>query len=156
MSASLRDPVSEDEGRNRLNMDSQWRKRSNAWLSSARGLANSGRTDTQNTNNTNATSNTDERRPMNLRRLTAFGTPTGEQEGIREAWRRHKAERGSSLSAQKWRQIKAGLKMIGQRRKADNTIDHAKSAELLAELTSGIPAALILASMFQRDEHGSK
>lgn len=156
MSASLRDPVSEDEGRSRLNMDSQWRRRSNAWLSSARGLAYSGRTDTQNTNNTNATSNTDERRPMNLRRLTAFGTPTGEQEGIREAWRRHKAERGSSLSAQKWRQIKAGLKMIGQRRKADNTIDHAKSAELLAELTSGIPAALILASMFQRDEHGSK
>ncbi|PCH02254.1 Phospholipase D family [Penicillium occitanis (nom. inval.)] len=156
MSGSLRDPVSEDEGRNRLNMDSQWRKRSNAWLSSARGLAYSGRTDTQNTNNTNATSNTDERRPVNLRRLTAFGTPTGEQEGIREAWRRHKAERGSSLSAQKWRQIKAGLKMIGQRRKADNTIDHAKSAELLAELTSGIPAALILASMFQRDEHGSK
>ncbi|OKL63463.1 hypothetical protein UA08_02078 [Talaromyces atroroseus] len=152
LSTQLRDGVSEDEGRDRLNMDSQWRKRSNAWLSSARGLAYSGRQDAQNSNN----NNNEERRPMNLRRLTTFGTPTGEQEGSKEIWRRHKTERGSSLSAQRWRQIKAGLKLIGQRRKADNTVDHAKSAELLAELTSGIPAALILASMFQRDEHGSR
>ncbi|KAH8688861.1 hypothetical protein BGW36DRAFT_421216 [Talaromyces proteolyticus] len=145
----LRDGVSEDEGRDRLNMDSHWRKRSTAWLSTARGLTNGGRQDTQNSNN-------DERRPSNFRRLATLGGPSGEQEGFREAWRRHKAERGSSLSAQKWRQIKAGLKLIGQRRKAENTVDHVKSAELLAELTSGIPAALILASMFQRDEHGSR
>ncbi|QKX64422.1 uncharacterized protein TRUGW13939_11596 [Talaromyces rugulosus] len=149
-SPQLRDGVSEDEGRDRLNMDSNWRKRSNAWMSTARGLTYGGRQDTQNSNNN------DERRPSNFRRLTAFGSPAGEQEGFREVWRRHKAERGSSLSAQKWRQIKAGLKLIGQRRKGENTVDHVKSAELLAELTSGTPAALILASMFQRDEHGSR
>lgn len=154
LSSQLRDGVSEDEGRDRLNRDSQWRKRSNAWLSSARGLTYGGRQDTQNSNNAN--NNNEERRPINLRRLTAFGSQAGEQEGLKETWRRHKAERGTSLSAQRWRQIKAGLKLIGQRRKADNTVDHAKSAELLAELTSGIPAALILASMFQRDEHGSR
>jgi phospholipase D1/2 len=46
--------------------------------------------------------------------------------------------------------------MIGQRRKTETTVDHVKSAELLAELTSVVPAALLLASMFQRDEHGSR
>jgi phospholipase D1/2 len=35
-------------------------------------------------------------------------------------------------------------------------VDSKKSAELLAELASAVPAALILASAFQRDEHGSK
>jgi phospholipase D1/2 len=94
------------------------------------------------------------KRPSNLRRITGLGGPSENGEG--PSWRRHRADRGSSLSAQKWRQIKAGLKLIGQRRKVDHTVDHAKSAELLAELASGIPAALILASMFQRDEHGSK
>jgi phospholipase D1/2 len=142
-----RDGVSEDEGRDRLRKDPQMRRRSSAWLSTARGLTYSGRHDSQ---------QADEKRPSNFRRLTAFAGPSGETEGIREAWKRHRAERGSSLSAQKWRQIKAGLKMIGQRRKAENTVDHIKSAELLAELTSGIPAALLLASMFQRDEHGSR
>ncbi|KAJ5114615.1 hypothetical protein NUU61_000374 [Penicillium alfredii] len=71
-------------------------------------------------------------------------------------WRRHRNERGTSASAQRWRQIKAGFKLIGQRRKPDNTVDNKKSAELLAELASAVPAALILASAFQRDEHGSK
>jgi phospholipase D1/2 len=45
---------------------------------------------------------------------------------------------------------------MGQRRKGDNAVDNKKSAELLAELASAVPAALILASFFQRDEHGSK
>ncbi|PWY67571.1 phospholipase D1 [Aspergillus heteromorphus CBS 117.55] len=143
-----REGVSEDEGRDRLNRDTAWRRKS-AWLANARGLTYSGRQlDTQNTQ--------DERRPSNLRRLTGLAGPSENAEGIAPPWRRHRADRGSSLSAQRWRQIKAGLKLIGQRRKVDNTVDHAKSAELLAELTSGVPAALILASMFQRDEHGSK
>ncbi|KAH8428924.1 phospholipase D [Aspergillus melleus] len=137
--AQQREGVSEDEGRDRLNQDTTWRRRS-AWLANSRGITQGG---------------PDERRPSNLRRLTGFG-PSENAEGLSAPWRRHRADRGSSLSAQRWRQIKAGLKLIGQRRKADNTVDHAKSAELLAELTSGVPAALILASMFQRDEHGSK
>ncbi|EAW09161.1 phospholipase D [Aspergillus clavatus NRRL 1] len=141
-----REGVSEDEGRDRLNRDA-WRRRS-AWLN-ARGLSYSGRQqETQ--------PGQDERRPSNFRRLTGLAGPSDNPDGTAPPWRRHRADRGSSLSAQKWRQIKAGLKLIGQRRKAENTVDYAKSAELLAELTSGVPAALILASMFQRDEHGSK
>ena len=72
-------------------------------------------------------------------------------------WKLGRGDRTSNVSAAKWRQVKAGLKAIGQRRKAEiNKVDHAKSAELLAELTAGVPAALILASMFQRDEHGNR
>lgn len=144
-----REGVSEDEGRDRLSKDAAWRRRS-AWLTNSRGLNYTGRqTDNQGTR--------EEKRPSNFRRITAgLGGPSEHGEGLAPSWRRHRADRGSSLSAQKWRQIKAGLKLIGQRRKADHTVDHAKSAELLAELASGIPAALILASMFQRDEHGSK
>ncbi|KAL4951325.1 hypothetical protein BDW69DRAFT_40643 [Aspergillus filifer] len=142
-----REGVSEDEGRDRLSRDAAWRRRS-AWLTNARGLTYGGRPD-------NIT-HQDERRPSNLRRITGIAGPSENGEGQVAPWRRHRADRGSSLSAQKWRQIKAGLKLIGQRRKVDNTVDHAKSAELLAELASGIPAALLLASMFQRDEHGSK
>ncbi|OJZ91451.1 hypothetical protein ASPFODRAFT_29816 [Aspergillus luchuensis CBS 106.47] len=143
-----REGVSEDEGRDRLNRDTAWRRKS-AWLANARGLTYSGR-------QIDAPANQEERRPSNLRRLTGLAGPSENAEGTAPPWRRHRADRGSSLSAQRWRQIKAGLKLIGQRRKVDNTVDHAKSAELLAELTSGVPAALILASMFQRDEHGSK
>ncbi|PLB39369.1 phospholipase D [Aspergillus candidus] len=137
-----REGVSEDEGRDRLNRDTAWRRRS-AWLANSRGLTYGSQ------------ANQEDRRPSNLRRLTGLAGPS-EHDGLAPPWRRHRAERGSSLSAQRWRQIKAGLKLIGQRRKTDHTVDHAKSAELLAELTSGVPAALILASMFQRDENGSK
>ncbi|KAL2816827.1 hypothetical protein BDW59DRAFT_135407 [Aspergillus cavernicola] len=144
-----REGVSEDEGRDRLNRDTAWRRRS-TWLTNGRGMTYSGR-------QPDAPTNQEDKRPSNLRRLTAgLGGPSENGEGLTPSWRRHRADRGSSLSAQKWRQIKAGLKLIGQRRKVDHTVDHAKSAELLAELASGIPAALILASMFQRDEHGSK
>ncbi|RAL06899.1 phospholipase D [Aspergillus homomorphus CBS 101889] len=143
-----REGVSEDEGRDRLNRDTAWRRRS-VWLANARGFTYGGR-------QLDTPTNPDERRPSNLRRLTGLAGPSDNIEGPAPPWRRHRTDRASSLSAQKWRQIKAGLKLIGQRRKVDSTVDHAKSAELLAELTSGVPAALILASMFQRDEHGSK
>ncbi|RPA96574.1 phospholipase D [Choiromyces venosus 120613-1] len=55
-----------------------------------------------------------------------------------------------------WRALKAGLKMMGQRKKEESRVDREKSAELVAELTAATPAAVILASMFQRDEHGNK
>ncbi|KAI9373238.1 hypothetical protein BJX61DRAFT_396474 [Aspergillus egyptiacus] len=143
-----REGVSEDEGRDRLNRDTAWRRRS-VWLANARGLTYGGR-------QPEVSAAHDERRPSNLRRITGLGGSPENGEGPAPHWRRHRNDRGSSLGAQRWRQIKAGLKLIGQRRKVDNTVDHAKSAELLAELASGIPAALLLASMFQRDEHGSK
>ncbi len=143
-----RQGVSEDEGRDRLGKDSPWR-RGSAWVQSARGHSYTGhrRQDSQDP--------PDGKRPSNFRRLTGFG---GTSEGLNAApspWRL-RGERTSSVSAQKWRQLKAGLRMLGQRKREENRIDHAKSAELLAELLAGPPAALIIASMFQRDEHGHK
>jgi phospholipase D1/2 len=124
-----RQGYSEDEGRSRLgNKESAWTR----GLHSARGLSYGGlrRHDP----------NVDE------------GDPTSER---RPAWRM-RSERTSSLSAQKWKSIKNSLKLLGNRAKAERQVDHAKSAELMAELLAGAPAALFLASMFQRDEHGHK
>lgn len=145
-----RQGVSEDEGRNRLNRASPWR-RGNAWISGPRGANHTA------SRKTSQAEAGDDRRPSNLRRFTGFGgsNETGEGSSF-SSWKGHRGERASNVSAAKWKQLKAGLKMIGQRRKAENTVDHAKSAELLAELTAGSPAALILASMFQRDEHGNR
>ncbi|KAL9033920.1 MAG: hypothetical protein Q9214_007281, partial [Letrouitia sp. 1 TL-2023] len=134
-----RQGVSEDEGRDRMN--NAWR-RGSAWVHSRR-------SDQQ--------TPAEPRRPTTIRRFTGFATPNGDPDvGPFSPWKSLRDGRTSTVSAAKWRQLKAGLKMIGQRRKAENTVDHAKSAELLAELTAGVPAALILASMFQRDEHGNK
>ncbi|OCL05360.1 phospholipase D1 [Glonium stellatum] len=139
----IRQGVSEDEGRDRLAKESAWTR----GLHSARGLSYGGvrRHDTG--------EGSEDRRPRNLRRLTGFGSIG--TDGAPSTWRQ-RGERTSSLSAQKWRQIKAGLKMLGQRSKEERRVDHAKSAELMAELLAGAPAALFLASMFQRDEHGHK
>ncbi|KAG0154796.1 hypothetical protein PDIDSM_366 [Penicillium digitatum] len=136
-----REGVSEDEGRERLSR----RMRSRPWANT-RVASYTDRPD----------ANPDEQRPRNLRRLTGFAGPSGNDESLTASWRRHRTERGTSASAQRWKQIKAGLKLIGQRRRPDNAVDNKKSAELLAELASAVPAALILASAFQRDEHGSR
>ena len=143
--------VSEDEGRDRLNRDSPWR-RGSAWVHGPRGLSYSA------ARRSNQHSTDEIPRPSNFRRFTGFGGLGDGQEGSPSPFSpwRLRSERTSSISAAKWRQLKAGLKMLGQRRKAETTIDHAKSAELLAELTAGVPAALLVASMFQRDEHGNK
>ncbi|KAL9131281.1 MAG: hypothetical protein Q9217_000769 [Psora testacea] len=142
--------VSEDEGRERISRSSPWH-RGSSWVHGPRGLSNRGsRKEAQQPAS-------DDRRPSNLRRITGFGTSADLPDGpTLSPWKLHRGERAKGVSAAKWRQLKAGLRMIGQRRKAENTIDHAKSAELLAELTAGAPAALILASMFQRDDHGNK
>ncbi|KAJ5463562.1 hypothetical protein N7475_008506 [Penicillium sp. IBT 31633x] len=137
-----REGVSEDEGRERLSR----RTRSRPWAN----------TRVASYTDRHPDSNQDEQRPSNLRRLTGFAGPSGNDESLTASWRRHRTERGTSASAQRWKQIKAGLKLIGQRRRPENTVDNKKSAELLAELASAVPAALILASAFQRDEHGSK
>ena len=139
-----RQGVSEDEGRDRLAKESAWTR----GLHSARGLSYGGlRRHDQNGEDS------EERRPSQLRRLTGFGGAGGE--GQPSPWR-IRSERTSSLSAQKWKSIKNSLKMIGASKRAERQVDHAKSAELMAELISGAPAALFLASMFQRDEHGRK
>ena len=142
--------VSEDEGREKLRRANAWR-RGSAWVHGPRGLSYAG------SRKQSQQPSTEERRPSNLRRLTGFGTSNeGSDSSPFSPWKGHRGERATTISAAKWRQLKAGLRMMGQRRKAENTIDHAKSAELLAELTAGVPAALIVASMFQRDEHGNK
>ncbi|KAI9881525.1 MAG: Phospholipase D1 [Pleopsidium flavum] len=149
MPGDSRQGVSEDEGRFRSNRGSPWKKGS--------ALANSPHgTRYSEAQGPNIRETSEARRPSHFRRLTGLGALPDGPDASLSPWKRHGGERTASISAQKWRQLKAGLKMIGQKKKAENTIDHAKSAELLAELTAGIPAALILASMFQRDEHGNK
>jgi phospholipase D1/2 len=138
--------ASEDDSRNQAGQESPWKRRA-AW----RGLSyNSGQR-----KNNEATPTGEGRRPITLRNLTHIGTHTDESDG-RPSRRRIMTERGTSLSAQKWRQIKQKIQLLGQSKKKERTVDHEKSAELLAELLAGSPAALIAASMFQRDEHGSK
>lgn len=147
-----RQGVSEDEGRDRLARGSPWR-RAGSWVNSPRGMSYGG------IRKPNHDRPSESSRPGHFRRaLTALGGSGDGTDGLSapfSSWR-HNGERNPSMSAAKWRRMKAGLKMLGQRRKAESTIDHAKSAELLAELTAGVPAALLLASMFQRDEHGNR
>ena len=136
--------MSEDEGRHRLDAGSPSRMK-NAWrgLSYGQGPRKSGHGTPEGS------------RPTAMKRLTGL---VGHAQATDTISRRQRAkgERGASLSAQKWRQIRQQLKLLGQKKGKDRTIDHEKSAELLAELIAGSPAALMLASMFQRDEHGSK
>lgn len=56
----------------------------------------------------------------------------------------------------KWQKLKDSLKAMGRSKKEESKVDKQKSAELVAELTAGTPAVAMLASMFQRDEHGNK
>ncbi|KAH7383925.1 hypothetical protein BKA66DRAFT_88802 [Pyrenochaeta sp. MPI-SDFR-AT-0127] len=139
-----RQGYSEDEGRSRIAKESAWTR----GLHSARGLSYGG----LRRHDPNAEEEGHERRPGNLRSLTSFKGATGDTQS---PWRM-RSERTSSLSAQKWKSIKNSLKLLGNRAKQERQVDHAKSAELMAELLAGAPAALFLASMFQRDEHGHK
>nr|POE56425.1 phospholipase d1 [Quercus suber] len=128
---------SEDEGRDRLR--SAWRR----GVEGARGLSYVARRP-QTEDEAPST-----KRPSNLRRFTGF-------DGGGSTFRA-RAERQGTSSAQKWRQVKAGLKMLGKRKQDERMrIDHQKSAQLMAELLAGGPAALIFASMYQRDEHGHR
>ncbi|KAL7623493.1 Phospholipase D1 [Parahypoxylon ruwenzoriense] len=64
------------------------------------------------------------------------------------------ADRAATFGAQRWKQVKHTLRMLGKRR--TDQFDFYKSAELMAELRAVTPAVVILASMLQRDEHGNK
>lgn len=141
-----RQGYSEDEGRSRIAKESAWKR----GLHSARGLSYGGLR--QHDSNAEEEGTEQRSRPGNLRGFTSFG---GTADGRPSPWRM-RGERTSSLSAQKWKSIKNSLKLLGNRAKAERQVDHAKSAELMAELLAGAPAALFLASMFQRDEHGHK
>lgn len=140
-----RQGVSEDEGRDRLAKESTWTR----GLHSARGLSYGGIRRHQDENQ----DATGEKRPSNLRRLTGFAINNAD--GTPSHWRA-RSDRTQSMGAAKWSRVIAGLKILGQKHKAERTGDHLKSAELMAELLAGAPAALFLASMFQRDEAGHK
>ena len=130
--------VSEDEGRDKVR--AAWRR----GIEGARGLSYVARRHNEN-------DSPDARRPSNFRRFT------GALDGSSSSPFRTRADRQSSSSAQRWRQVKAGLKMLGQRRRDERMrVDHQKSAQLMAELLAGAPAALVFASMFQRDENNHR
>jgi phospholipase D1/2 len=143
---------SEDEGRDRLAREGLWR-RGSAWVQNHRGqsytAAVAGAVPRQKSDDGADVV----KRPSGLRRLTGFGLQ--DADGSPSPWR-HRGERTTSVSAARWRQLKASLKMLGARKREEHRIEHAKSAELMAELIAGAPAALFLASMFQRDEKGHK
>lgn len=132
--------LSEDEGRDRIR--NAWRK----GIEGARGLSYHPRNKTDD-DSPGAT------RPSQFRRITGLADASSSSP-LRT---REKPDRQTTTSAQKWRQVKAGLKLLGQRKRDERIrVDHQKSAQLMAELLAGSPAALVLASMFQRDESNHK
>ncbi|KAI9735807.1 MAG: Phospholipase D1 [Cirrosporium novae-zelandiae] len=145
--AEDRQGVSEDEGRSRLR-ESTW-QRSRAWMHGPRGFSYAGRA--------THSGRQSPRRPSNFRKIT--GLRASEiQDGLMSPFKRPRprGSRPPSFSAQRWRQIKASIKNLGQRKKAEMTIDHLKSAALVAELMAGAPAVIFLASQFQKDDHGHR
>ena len=141
--------VSEGEGRERLGTQRAWR-RGSSWISGARGQSFGGSQATE------VDGTPSSRRPSNFRRAFT-GLGGGQSDGDGPSQRRPflAAERASTFGAQRWRMLKHGLKLLGQK-KEEHKVDYLKSAELMAELRAGAPAALMLASMIQRDEHGNK
>ncbi|KAF8852167.1 phospholipase-like protein D1 [Acephala macrosclerotiorum] len=148
-SLEQRGHLSEGEGRDRLNNRSAWR-RGSSWIAGSRGFSHGSVDHTPEVDGASSS-----RRPSNFRRMTGLGG--GVSEGEAQTSRRPflGAERATTFGAQRWRMIKHSLKLLGQR-KEEHRVDYLKSAELMAELRAGAPAALMLASMIQRDEHGNK
>ncbi|KAH8820913.1 phospholipase-like protein D1 [Xylogone sp. PMI_703] len=143
--------LSEGEGRDRLGNQSAWR-RGSSWVSSGLAFGTS-----SNQQDIEADGTPTPRRTA-FRRFTGLGGGGGGiSDGDVQPPRRPflGAERAATFGAQRWRMLKHGLKLLGQR-KEEHRIDYMKSAELMAELRAGAPAALMLASMIQRDEHGNK
>lgn len=145
--ANGRQGLSEDEGRKKFGQPNGWTPRH-----PLRGLSYGG----QRKPNEPSVDKVEARRPLTLLNFAniASAREIGDVETPKTSRRRLMAERGATLSAARWRQIKNSFRLLG--RKREMTQDHAKSAELLAELAAGSPAALMLASMFQRDEHNNR
>ncbi|KAK9366044.1 hypothetical protein V1509DRAFT_631086 [Lipomyces kononenkoae] len=84
------------------------------------------------------------------RRFSTTGIDSGEHE-------HHGGIPG--ISPQRWKEIRSTLRFINfTKKKKDEETRHnyEKSAELVAELSAGAPAAVILASSFKRDEKGRR
>ncbi len=85
-----------------------------------------------------------------FRRLASFGPSYNERKD------RPKTLESPKSSGNRWKTIRAGLRLLGTRKEKEGREDKQKSAELLGELSAGSPAAIMLASMFQRDEKGRR
>ncbi|KAK9372898.1 uncharacterized protein V1513DRAFT_203111 [Lipomyces chichibuensis] len=65
----------------------------------------------------------------------------------------------AGLNPHRWKEIRSTLRFMNftkKKKEEDITHDHEKSAALIAELSAGAPAAVILASSFKRDEKGQR
>lgn len=135
-----REGVSEDEGRARLAGSPKWKRRSSAWLpgSQGQGLMKNRRT-------SNVEDVPEKSRLTQLRRMRRSGTVTDTEDTPSSRWLK------KSDPKERWRKLTQALR-IGQRRKVERGVDYVKSAELMAELLAGSPAAIIFASHFQPDE----
>ncbi|KAH8602252.1 hypothetical protein B0O99DRAFT_135548 [Bisporella sp. PMI_857] len=142
-SIEQRGHVSEGEGRDRAGEQSAWR-RGSSWMANVR---------SPNPREFEGTPSS--RRPSNFRR--AFTGMAGQSDGDGTGSKRPflGAERATTFGAQRWKMLKHGLKLLGKG-KEEHRVDYMKSAELMAELRAGAPAALMLASMIQRDDNGNK
>ncbi|RKF73707.1 Phospholipase D1 [Golovinomyces cichoracearum] len=141
---------SEGEGDYRVNHHRAWRRGSN-WIVSGRGHCSYGGHESHHGEGASSS-----RRPHNFKRsITGLGGGLSDGEATTPKRPFFGADRATSFGAQRWRMIRQGLKMFGQK-KEEHKVDYLKSAELMAELRAGAPAALMLASMVQRDEHGNK
>jgi len=137
--------LSEGEGRDRLGKQIAWR-RGSSWIGASRGQSYSGAIP-------DGDGTPSARKPRNFRRaMTGF---TGGGSDGEAQTKRPFLNSGRTGTLHGWKTIKHSLKLLGQR-KEEHKIDYLKSAELMAELRAGAPAALMLASMIQRDEHGNK
>ncbi|KAI6248351.1 Phospholipase D1 [Erysiphe necator] len=148
-----RQHFSDGEGEDQLHSHRAWR-RSSHWIIRGRGPNISRGQDSQ-----QGDFGSSSRRPYNnfKRAMTGIGSGGGFSDGDNSTPKRPflGSERATTFGAQRWRMIRQGLKMLGQK-KEEHKVDFLKSAELMAELRAGAPAALMLASMVQRDEHGNK
>ncbi|KAI0912053.1 phospholipase D [Ustulina deusta] len=147
--AEHRAGLSEGEGRDQLARRRPAWKRGSSWVGTQR--------------NGNATAEEAEsaqvRIPGHRRRISEmFGTGAGaasDGEALSAPRRPFlSSERAATFGAQRWKQVKHTLKMLGK--KKTDQFDFYKSAELISELRAVTPAVVILASMLQRDEHGNK
>lgn len=131
--------VSEDEGRERIARAVPWRRRSTGWLHRDPEPPEEGAQVTAETG-----------RSGNKRFFNGFAGnhTTGAPSAIRRLRQEKRAQEA-------WQKLRASMKMIVKKTKAEE-VDQIKSAELMAELMAGSPAALILASNFQRDEGDKK
>ena len=137
--------VSEDEGRERIARNTGWRRRSSAWLhggqpQSSPALPRQSARDSSETG-----------RPTNRRFFSTLAGGSAAADGTQSPRR----PRGENRAQDAWNKLRNSMKLIVQKNNKE-IIDHAKSAELMAELLAGSPAALILASHFQRDEREKK